>query len=470
MSDICPDADLAAAADVIQASDAVTIISHIDADGITSESILSQAISRLGISVKTTFIRQFDPLTLHQIPQDDSLKIFSDLGSGQQILIEQLGFESDQVIIVDHHVSQPSEREYLEVNSLKYGEHKTSAAGIAYLIAKELDNTNKDLAKLGIVGNVGDMMDREDLCLTGLSRVILKDAVDHGNVEIWERDLNIYGISTRPLPNALAYTDDIDIPGISNDISGAQRFLERLGISPVQGKIWPVWQDLSFEEKQSVTSALVEHVIAHDRSTDRMFIDHYLFLDERRDYGPLLNASEYATLLNSCGRWSKPGLGSAICRGDRGVSYQEADIMLRNHRSKIREVLEYITDKGVSEYSHMMFIHVGALFPDTIVGIGAGMALSRLNPKKPILIMCEDSMDETVTKVSMRTKPDVIKSGVDLQRALSTVAERYGGSGGGHKIAAGAFIPKDVEREFVEDVNRILAEQQKSTTLFHQKS
>ena len=459
MSEICQDADLIKAAEIIQAQDAVTIISHIDADGITSESILSQAIARLDIPVKTTFIRQLDPLTLHQIPQDDSLKIFSDLGSGQQILIEQLGLKSDQVIIVDHHVSQPGEREYLEVNSLKYGDQKVSAAGIAYLIAKELDSANRDLAKLAIVGNVGDMMDREDLCLTGIARTILQDAIDHGNVEVWERDLNIYGISTRPLPNALAYTDDIEIPGISNDISGAGRFLERLGISPLHGKIWPVWQDLSFEQKQHVTSALVEHVIAHNRSTERMFIDHYLFLDERRDYGPLRNASEYATLLNSCGRWSKPALGSAICRGDRGASYQEADIMLRNHRSKIREVLEYITDKGVSEYSHMLFIHVGGLFPDTIVGIGAGMALSRLNPKKPILIMCEDSMDETVTKVSMRTKPDVIKSGVDLQKALLMASERHGGSGGGHKIAAGAFIPKEVEREFIEDVNRILAEQ-----------
>ncbi|MDR2854771.1 MAG: DHH family phosphoesterase [Methanomicrobiales archaeon] len=459
MRQTCPDADLAAASEVIQASDAVTIISHIDADGITSESILSQAISRLEIPVKTAFIRQLDPLTLHQIPQDDSLKIFSDLGSGQQVLIEQLGFASDQVVIVDHHVSQPSESEYLEVNSLKYGEHKTSAAGIAYLISKELDSANTDLAKLGIIGNVGDMMDREDLCFTGLAKTILEDAINYGNVEIWKKDLNIYGISTRPLPNALAYTDDIDIPGISNDISGAQRFLERLGVVSPHGKAWPVWQDLSFEQKQSITSALVEHVIAHNRSAERMFIDHYLFLDERREYGPLLNASEYATLLNSCGRWSKPALGSAICRGDRGTSYLEADIMLRNHRAKIREVLEYITDKGVSEYSHMLFIHVGSLFPDTIVGIGSGIALSRLNPKKPILIMCEDSMDETVTKVSMRTKPDVIKSGVDLQAALSMVAEKYGGSGGGHKIAAGAFIPKEVEQEFVEDVNRVLAEQ-----------
>ena len=267
MSQTCLDADLAAVSEVIQASDAVTIISHIDADGITSESILSQAISRLEIPVKTTFIRQLDPLTLHQIPQDDSLKIFSDLGSGQQTLVEQLGFTSDQVIIVDHHVSQPGECEYLEVNTLKYGEHKTSAAGISYLISRKLDSANKDLAKLGIIGNVGDMMDREDLCFTGLAQTILQDAVHYGNVEIWKRDLNIYGISTRPLPNALAYTDDIDIPGVSNDISGAQRFLERLGIVSLRGKTWPVWQDLSFEQKQSITSALVEHVIAHNRST-----------------------------------------------------------------------------------------------------------------------------------------------------------------------------------------------------------
>jgi RecJ-like exonuclease len=465
MNHICPDADLAATAEIIQASNTVTIISHIDADGITSESILSQSISRLDIPVQTTFIRQLDPLTLHQIPQDDSLKIFSDLGSGQQTLIEQLGFPKDQVIIVDHHVSQPGESEYLEVNSLKYGEHKTSAAGMAYLIAKTLDSSNRDLAKLGIIGNVGDMMDRQDLRLSGIAHTILKDAVSHGNVDVWERDLNIYGISTRPLPNALAYTDDFEIPGISNDVSGAQRFLERVGVSPLQGKTWPVWQTLPFEQKQVVTSALVEHIVAHGRSTERMFIDHYLFFDERREYGPLLNASEFATLLNSCGRWSKPMLGSAICRGDRGASYREADIMLRNHRAKIREVLEYITDKGVSELSHMFFIHVGALFPDTIVGIGAGMALSRLNPRKPILIMCEDSMDETVTKVSMRTKPEVIKSGVDLQAALSTVAERYGGSGGGHKIAAGAFIPKNVEKEFVVDVNRILAEQFRTSTI-----
>jgi RecJ-like exonuclease len=53
--------DIRAAADAIRSSEEVTIISHIDADGITSEAILAQALIREGIHVSTTFVRQLDP-------------------------------------------------------------------------------------------------------------------------------------------------------------------------------------------------------------------------------------------------------------------------------------------------------------------------------------------------------------------------------------------------------------------------
>ena len=47
----------------------------------------------------------------------------------------------------------------------------------------------------------------------------------------------------------------------------------------------------------------------------------------------------------------------------------------------------------------------------------------------------------------------------DLQQALNCASAEYGGGGGGHKIAAGAYIPKTAEEEFVIRVNRILGEQ-----------
>ena len=466
------DDDIRAATDTIRSTDEVTIISHIDADGISSEAILVQALNRQGITVRSRFVRQLDPLTLDQIPDDSSLKIFSDLGSGQQQLLMDNGLDPSGTIIIDHHVSQPAKNssgdEFIEVNCLNYGYEKMSAAGVSYLLAKDIDEINIDLAKLAIIGNIGDMMDREHLRLTGPVREILQDGMKNGDVELWEHDLNIYGISTRPLPQSLAYSDDMDIPGVSRDPESAGKFLERIGIYPSRGNRWQVWEELTFEEKQRVSSSIIEQLIAHGKDTSRMFSDHYIFPDEDRHQASLRNASEFATLLNSCGRWQRPELGGAICRGDRAGAYFEAEHMLRNHRSKIREVMLYITDTGVSELSHMLYIHVGGRFPDTIVGIGAGMALSRLNPEKPILIMCEDSLDPSMTKVSMRTRPEVVNKGVDLQQALSMACGLHEGcSGGGHRIAAGAFIPREVEGVFIEDVNRIIAEQYAQTCQDH---
>jgi RecJ-like exonuclease len=141
------------------------------------------------------------------------------------------------------------------------------------------------------------------------------------------------------------------------------------------------------------------------------------------------------------------------------MAYREAEHMLGNHRAIIRTLLQYIIDTGVRELDYVQYIHVGGRFPDTIVGIGAGMALSKVNSNKPILIMCEAPEDKNLTKVSMRTTERIVERGIDLQKAISDAAAEYGGGGGGHKIAAGAFIPKPAEQEFVNRVNRILGEQ-----------
>jgi RecJ-like exonuclease len=164
-------------------------------------------------------------------------------------------------------------------------------------------------------------------------------------------------------------------------------------------------------------------------------------------------------MLNACGRWSKPQVGGAILRGDRGIAYRDAEHMLNNHRAIIRDLLQFILDSGVKELENLQYIHVGGRYPDTIVGIGAGMALSKLNSAKPILIMCEVPEDKALTKVSMRTNERVVEKGVDLQQALNDASTEYGGGGGGHRIAAGAYIPKTAEEEFVNRVNKILGEQ-----------
>jgi single-stranded-DNA-specific exonuclease len=452
--------DVKAAAEQIVAASEITIISHIDADGIACEAILSQAISRQEIEVRSVFVRQLEPLTMPQVPSDSSLKIFSDLGAGQQNLLLERGFAEKEVVIVDHHVSQPCERKYTQVNCLPYGHSRMSAAGVSYLIAKQLDEANIDLAKLAVIGNVGDMMAREKCGLVGPARdIIVEDGIRHQSVEVRKKDLNCYGTATRPLHLSLAYNDDPYIKGISNNPEGARQFLKRLGIKQqrADGR-WFVWEEIPVEERRVIISALAEQLIANGEPVDRLLAETYGFPDEP-PRTPLRNAQEYATMLNACGRWARPQVGGAILRGDRGIAYRDAEHMLNNHRAIIRNLLQFILDSGVKELENLQYIHVGDRYPDTIVGIGAGMALSKLNSAKPILIMCEVPEDKALTKVSMRTNERVVEKGVDLQQALNDASTEYGGGGGGHKIAAGAYIPKTAEQEFVNRVNRILGEQ-----------
>ena len=452
--------DVKAAVETIAAAGTITIISHIDADGIASEAILSQAIARAKIPHRSVFIRQLEPLTMAQVPSDDSFKIFTDLGAGQQNLLEERDFSEDEILIVDHHVSQPCTRPYHQVNCLPYGHEKMSAAGVAYLIAKAMDAANIDLAKTAIIGNVGDMMARETCGLVGPAReVIVQDGIRHQNVEVRRRDLNCYGTATRPLYLSLTYNDDPFIRGISNNPEGAKQFLRRLGVrQQTKDGRWLVWEEYTLDDQRTIISALTEQLIANGEPVDRLLAETYSFPGEPVRT-PLRNAQEYATLLNACGRWARPQVGSAILRGDRGNHYREAEHMLNNHRAIIRDLLGYILDTGVTELEWLQYIHVGAKYPDTIVGIGAGMALSKLNSAKPILIMCSVPEDPNLTKISMRTTERVVASGIDLQQAVSNASSEYGGGGGGHRIAAGAFIPKVAEQEFIIRVNRLLGEQ-----------
>ncbi|HON82324.1 MAG TPA: DHH family phosphoesterase [Methanoregulaceae archaeon] len=451
--------DVRAAVQEISSHPEATIISHIDADGISGEAILAQALAREGIRTTSVFVRQLEPLTMRQVPMDDSFKIFCDLGAGQQNLLEGYGLSNEEVLIIDHHVSQDCGTAYQQVNCLPYGHTKLAAAGVAYLVAKELDASNADLAPLAVIGNIGDMMAREDCGLVGLAREIAREGASQGLIEIRERDLNCYGISTRPLHVCLSYNDDPFIPGISNNAPGAMKFLQRLGIplrDPVKGML--VWEEVPDEHRRRVTSALAQQLLAHGEGISRLFAESYIFPGEP-ERTPLRNAQEFATLLNSCGRWSRPSVGGSICRGDRGVAYRQAEHMLTNHRAAIRDLLQYILEAGVTELSHLQFIHVGDRYPDTIVGIGAGMALSKLNMDKPILIMVEQPDDPNLTKVSMRTTERVVERGIDLQQAIVDASAALGGAGGGHRIAAGAFIPRESEQEFVIRVNEVLAGQ-----------
>jgi RecJ-like exonuclease len=83
-----------------------------------------------------------------------------------------------------------------------------------------------------------------------------------------------------------------------------------------------------------------------------------------------------------------------------------------------------------------------------------------LDEKKPLFSLARKETDDEL-HVSCRGNRKLVEQGLDLGSAMKTIATELGGYGGGHKIAAGATITFDKEREFLEKVDTILVQQMK---------
>jgi RecJ-like exonuclease len=111
-----------------------------------------------------------------------------------------------------------------------------------------------------------------------------------------------------------------------------------------------------------------------------------------------------------------------------------------------------------------MYIVRDPLTPDTIVGVVIGMAQgARIIPDdRPVIGVCPNpSGDSPMLKVSGRAQKTVVQQGVNLMEAFSRSAEMLNGThgqmlaeGGGHPMAAGAFVHHDYLDEYLELVSK----------------
>ncbi len=450
----------------------VLVVTHIDADGITAGSIASSSLTQAGIDHDVLFVKSLDDDAVGRIlERSPEFVWFTDIGAGSYDLISDMSG-----IITDHHV--PSEsfvgggrgrllpRIQAEgpnmLNPHLYGldgSLDVSGAGVTYVLAKEMNSENVRLSSLAIVGAVGDMQDRNHRRLIGSNRTILKDAVEDGSVRI-DKDIRYFGRVTRPMPRLLKYSTDPLLPGLNGNHSACVRFLEEIGIPPKAEDEWRCWSDLTSSEKQSVVSALVtlllESGLGHEH-IERIVGECYTLVREK-ERSVLRDAKEFATLLNSCGRYDKAHIGMEICLGDREESLDKALSLLRTHREYLVESLAVAADMGIIELDHLQYFHGGTRIKDTVIGITAGILMSspEIDKSRPLFAFAHS--DEGV-KVSARATDSHVSRGLDLSVVMREAAETMGGAGGGHNIAAGATIPFNKEEEFLELAQKMIVDQ-----------
>jgi single-stranded-DNA-specific exonuclease len=449
----------------IKPDENLLVIAHLDADGLSSGSIITSALLRAGRCTHLRIVKQLDESVVKDISQMKyKYVVFTDMGSGQKSLLKKLNGITP--IIIDHH--QPEKLEvdpgFPEINAHLCGfdgSTDISASGTAYLVACKMDASNKQLAPLAIVGALGDIQDKGDRStLVGINAKIADEAEKAGMLTV-KKGLKLYGFESRPLIKCMEYTMEPYLPGLSGDEGACFKLIKSLGIDPRRPDgSWKSVSDLSKDDLRLVINGMIKYLISQglsSREAESIVGAIYVFSGEDAD-SPLRDAREFASSINACGRLGRYGLGISICLGDRVKALAEMKEILLEYRKTISGYLNWLAGnkESIKVLPHVQAIYGGTTVDDKMIGTLTSVAFSvkPFTNDKPILGFAKS---ENVVKVSGRGTPDLVRRGLNLGAIMKEASEKLGGAGGGHTIAAGAQIPVGKEDEFLAIAEELIA-------------
>jgi RecJ-like exonuclease len=383
--------------------------------------------------------------------------IITDLGGGfAKELDEKL---SDNWFILDHHqITQKELDNDRVINAWKFGIDggmEICAGGMAYQAAKTIDGKNSDLAWIAVVSALGDRRDQgEKKSFTGINLEIVNDAKKTGHLEV-DLDLSLVGRETRPLPDALAFTSQPFIEGLTWNRDACLSLLNSSGVNLKDGGRWRVPAELNEEEKRKVIESITKYASGQNATEIMDDLIGYTYTFPREDKRSFLrDGREFSTMLNSCGRIQKAGVGIAICMGDRTKMLIEGENILKEYRHMIRDYMNILANERwrTSDTTNCVMVNAEGVVPETMTGtISSLIAGSPKNAGK--IVILRTNGDEGTIKFSSR-KSFSCKSEVNLSNLMRTGAKKFDGVGGGHDAAAGARITKDKLDDFLDYLDK----------------
>jgi len=445
----------------------IHVFSHLDADGVAAGGIIGKALLRLDARFRIRITQWIEEKIFEVLSDRPQLIVFSDLGSGYTDLLREK-LADFKIVILDHHqVVGKDSTNFVHVNPHLNGidgARDISGAGVAYFVAKAIDEANVDSAPVAVVGALGDLQDKYDQrMLGGMNERIVEEAAQAGILTV-EKDLIFFGRETRPIHRMLANTTTPFIPGISGEEGNSLAFLKSLNIEPRNGEKWRALRDLSDDEKRRLCTALADYLLSKRLRFDvGALIGHVYVLNREEPWTPLRDAREFAVLLNATGRMDRPSLGVTVCMGNRGPAFEEAVKVLEDYRRAISKYLGWVMEKPerMREMENIYVVYGESFINDKIVGAISSILSGGLpNPEKP-LIAYANVEDQGLAKISARTVDAVVARGINLGDIMQTAAEKCDGKGGGHNIAAGAQVPLDKINTFISIVNGLVGQRLK---------
>jgi RecJ-like exonuclease len=414
----------------------VRVISHLDADGLSSAGIVATALKRKGIGFHLSIIKQLDADEMERIANEPyDQYILLDFGSAK---IEEIEATGKRFVVLDHH--QPIKESENQVNPHFFGidgSTKVSASGLAYMFAKAMDPANSDLSHLAIVGAIGDQQENGEF--TGLNADLLKEATEVGTIRV-NKGLRAFGRVSRPVHRALQYSTDPFIPGVSGSESGAIEFLSQVGILPQDNGEWRTISDLSEDELKKLVSAVIIRRSGLSKPSDVIGNIYEVQGEE----GLLSDVQEFSTVLNALGRSNRQSVAMGLIIGDKPKALAQMEEILFEYKKSVVQAINVVKSENLGkEEEDILYIMGGELIDDTIIGtVTSIFAMSADLSQKEVVVGFAKRKDGF--KISCRSK------GMKVGELISEIATQLGGEGGGHDVAAGAQIPKDSLEQFTE--------------------
>ncbi|MEM2121428.1 MAG: DHH family phosphoesterase [Candidatus Woesearchaeota archaeon] len=451
----------------IPKSENIRVISHLDADGISSAALIVKALNRENRPYSLTILQQVKSEDVKKFSLEEAKNfIFTDLGSNQ---ISQFlnNFNGKKVFILDHHQPENSKNVFdfdlLKSRGIYHlnphlfsidGSSQISGSGVSYYFVKELNSENEDLAHIALIGTLGDIQEPSESILNS---EILELAKKHKRISV-TKGLKVFGAQTKPLHMALVQSTEIYIPGVTGSESGAIQFLKQINIEPKEGNRWRRIIDLSEEELKRLVEGIIMLRLNEENPED-IIGDIYLLNDEEEG-STLKDAREFATVLNACGRLNRASLGVGACLGDKRLKNMAVET-LKDYKKEIVSALKWFeqnrNSNNVIQEPGFLIINAEDKILSTIIGTVASIiSKSGIVPKNTFVVAMARMMND-YTKISIRYSGNNLKDeDYNLKEIISRVIDDFEGEAGGHINAAGAYIPVSQESMFIEKLRVVL--------------
>jgi len=403
------------------------VISHFDTDGITSATILLQTLRKLDKIFSLKIVKRLEEETLLNLPKDKVI-IFLDLASGSLNHISKLDLKN--IFIIDHHeIFQNIPEGVNIINPQLNGKEEISSSSLVYLFCKHLTEENKELAKLAILGMIGDSMEKS---IDKLNNLIIND----GEVKR-KRGLLIYP-STRPLNRTLEYCSDPYIPGITGNSAGVTELLREVGLSPPNGK-YKSLIELDDEEMSRLVTAII---LKNPRVRNKEIIGDIFLI---KLFNKLEDARELSAMINACSKSGESETAIQFCMESLKAK-KRAELLHAKYKQFIISGLKFVAESEKIEGNGFVIINAKDKIKDTMIGTIAGILSNSSIYEEGTIIIAMAYYDDKI-KVSSRS---VGRSGRNLREILTSVIDQIGGEVGGHEFAAGCMLKQEKEKEFLD--------------------